>query len=81
MALACEALGELSIPALAAADRVWKEAVIDDADPHGREKPVRSAGGLIASAREGPPPREVCGKYLTFRFPPTAIGAGFEVVK
>ena len=34
VALGREALGEVAIPALAAADRVREQAVVDDADAH-----------------------------------------------
>ncbi len=33
--VACQALGEVAIPALGAADREGEQAVIDDADVHG----------------------------------------------
>ena len=36
VALGREALGEVAVPALGAADRVGEEAVVDEADPHGR---------------------------------------------
>ena len=48
VALGGEPLGETPVPAFRAADRVRKQAVVDQADPH-RAAKVRSSRARIAS--------------------------------
>ncbi len=74
VAVGVQALGEVAIPALAAADRVGKQAVVDDQDPHAPRSVSDAAStagpGRVATGREagnsarpdllGSHPRNLC---------------------